>query len=79
MEISATLNLDKGGKMRKPVLKHVLAQLLPDPNPAFLPQWSVSKSVLGARLWSLKRHWWWPQYKGIYHLFQLSPHAENLR
>lgn len=57
----------------------LFAQLMPDSSPAFLPQWSISKSMLGTRLWSLKRHWLWPQYKGMYHFLQLSLRGDNLR
>lgn len=32
-----------------------------------------------AGLWSLRRQWLWLQYKGTYHLFQLSLHAGYLR
>lgn len=47
---------------------------MPGSNLASLPQ-----STLVTRLRSLKRHWWWPRYKGTHRLLQLSLHAGYLR
>lgn len=44
-----------------------------------LPSCLSGVSLLGDRPWSLKRHWLWPQYKGMCHLLELSLHADNSR
>lgn len=79
MKFSVTFYVGRIGEKRIPTLRHFWALLMPDSSPAFLPWWSISKSLLGDRLWSLKRHWLWPQYKGMCHLLQLSLHADNSR
>lgn len=50
-------------KWKNPFLDMSVAQLMSGSSLA-----SLLQSMLVTRLWSLKRHQWWPQYKSTHHL-----------